>query len=332
MKFCRVSMEFELREESIPPGLPLPASGLRPATRRSPGSRGTEWAPRLRMRVAVDAGPRSPARVPEVALELVRLVGVPREDPGRRGRSGAPRARTGAGAASGPRRRGRRARGPCPPWDRSSGRRRRACPGGTLRATLPSGQADRGLDVHGGGKAGEQRKLRRIRRRRTVARPSGNPHRCGILAARGARGVDSSPISRRKNEDAVRLAPGSRCALVSVSLSAQTKISGTALVRQAGSDDSIPGGRRQRHDHGISPRSPARGRRPIEMAGSSRQGRLQRGRIGGPLRKSKDHGVHVGTMANGDKYYVHFQGTGTSTRITAARRAARGASRAAPAS
>jgi hypothetical protein len=27
--------------------------------------------------------------------------------------------------------------------------------------------------------------------------------------------------------------------------------------------------------------------------------------------KTKDHGIHVGTMANGDKYYVHFQSTGT---------------------
>src|SRR5262249_14023560 len=27
--------------------------------------------------------------------------------------------------------------------------------------------------------------------------------------------------------------------------------------------------------------------------------------------KTKDHGFHVGTMASGDKYYVHFQSTGT---------------------
>jgi hypothetical protein len=27
--------------------------------------------------------------------------------------------------------------------------------------------------------------------------------------------------------------------------------------------------------------------------------------------KTKEHGIHVGTMANGDKYYVHFSGTGT---------------------
>ena len=27
--------------------------------------------------------------------------------------------------------------------------------------------------------------------------------------------------------------------------------------------------------------------------------------------KTKDHGIHVGMMANGDKYYVHFQSTGT---------------------
>jgi len=27
--------------------------------------------------------------------------------------------------------------------------------------------------------------------------------------------------------------------------------------------------------------------------------------------KTKEHGIHVGTMANGDKYSVHFQGAGT---------------------
>ena len=98
--------------------------------------------------------------------------------------------------------------------------------------------------------------------------------------------------------------------LVSMSLSAQTKISGTLTCGRPDPMQSIP------TDDGNGTvmnlaRVSCTWSKAFDMAGSATKDgySVSASEVHGG--KSKEHGIHVGTMANGDKYYVHFQGTGT---------------------
>jgi hypothetical protein len=97
---------------------------------------------------------------------------------------------------------------------------------------------------------------------------------------------------------------------VSMGLSAQTKISGMLSCTKPDPMNSIP------TEDGAGTvmnlvKLSCTWSKPFDMAGvavkdgySVAASEIQAG-------KTKEHGIHVGTMANGDKYYVHFQATGT---------------------
>jgi len=98
--------------------------------------------------------------------------------------------------------------------------------------------------------------------------------------------------------------------LVATGLSAQTKISGTLSCARPDPVHSIPvedGSGTVMNLVKVS----CTWSKTFEMGGStSKDGySVAASEVHGG--KSKEHGVHVGTMANGDKYYVHFQATGS---------------------
>jgi hypothetical protein len=99
-------------------------------------------------------------------------------------------------------------------------------------------------------------------------------------------------------------------ALVSMTLSAQTKISGTLSCAKPDPLNSIA-----TNDGNGTVMNLAKvactWTKTFEMGGSaSKEGySVAASEVHGG--KSKEHGIHVGTMANGDKYDVHFQGMGT---------------------
>ena len=98
--------------------------------------------------------------------------------------------------------------------------------------------------------------------------------------------------------------------LVSMTLSAQTKISGTLSCGKADPVHSIATGDGEGSVMNLT-KSTCAWSKTFEMAGVAvKDGySVAASEVSGG--KSKEHGIHVGTMANGDKYYVHFQGTGT---------------------
>ena len=97
--------------------------------------------------------------------------------------------------------------------------------------------------------------------------------------------------------------------LASAVLSAQTKVSGTLSCAKADPAYSIPA------DDGNGTvislvKVACTWSKPFDMAGSAMKDGYTVAATETHGGKSKEHGVHVGTTANGDKYYVHFQGTG----------------------
>lgn len=98
--------------------------------------------------------------------------------------------------------------------------------------------------------------------------------------------------------------------LVSMTLSAQTKISGTLSCAKADPMNSIETG-----DGGGTVMNlvkvQCKWTKAFEMAGLAAKDGYSVAASEMSAGKTKDHGIHVGTMANGDKYYVHFQSTGT---------------------
>jgi len=98
-------------------------------------------------------------------------------------------------------------------------------------------------------------------------------------------------------------------ALVSVSLSAQTKISGTLSCAKPDPMSSIPVDDGNGTVMNLAKVS-CTWSKTFDMAGSSTKDGYSVAASEVHHGKSKEHGIHVGTMANGDKYYVHFQGTG----------------------
>jgi hypothetical protein len=98
--------------------------------------------------------------------------------------------------------------------------------------------------------------------------------------------------------------------LASVALTAQTKISGTL---SCGKPDPV---------HSIEVGDAGKGvmnlvkvsctwSKSFDMAGVATKDGYSVAASEVHAGKTKEHGIHVGTMANGDKYDVHFQGTGT---------------------
>ena len=98
--------------------------------------------------------------------------------------------------------------------------------------------------------------------------------------------------------------------LVSTALTAQTRISGTLSCTKPDPAYSIEVG-----DTGSSVMSlvkvPCTWSKSFDMAGVAVKDGYSVAAGEGNAGKTKDHGIHVGTMANGDKYTVHFQSTGT---------------------
>jgi hypothetical protein len=117
--------------------------------------------------------------------------------------------------------------------------------------------------------------------------------------------------------------------LVSAGLSAQTKISGTLSCAKAETMYSIPVEDGSGTVMGLG-KVPCTWSKAIEMAGSTGKDGYGVAAFEVQGGKSKDHGIHVGTMANGDKYYVHFQGSGTVNADHSGAGSGRGPSREAP--
>jgi hypothetical protein len=99
--------------------------------------------------------------------------------------------------------------------------------------------------------------------------------------------------------------------LASVALSAQTKISGTLSCVKPDPMNAIPVGDAEGSVMNLA-KVQCTWSKGMEMAGvTTKDGySVAAGEVHGG--KTKDHGIHVGNMANGDKYYVHFQSTGTA--------------------
>ena len=98
--------------------------------------------------------------------------------------------------------------------------------------------------------------------------------------------------------------------LVSMTLSAQTKISGTLSCVKPDPLNSIPTGDGEGTVMNLAKVS-CTWSKTFDMAGSTSKDGYSVAASEVHAGKSKEHGIHVSTMANGDKYYVHFQGTGT---------------------
>ena len=98
--------------------------------------------------------------------------------------------------------------------------------------------------------------------------------------------------------------------LASAVLTAQTKVSGTLSCAKADPAYSIEVG-----DTGKGVMSlvkvPCTWSKGMEMAGSATKDGYSVAASETHGGKTKEHGIHVGSMANGDTYSVHFQGTGT---------------------
>ena len=98
--------------------------------------------------------------------------------------------------------------------------------------------------------------------------------------------------------------------LASAALTAQTRISGTLQCGKADPVHSI-----EVADQGKAVMNlvkvPCTWSKTFDMAGVAVKDGYSVAATEVEGGKTKEHGIHVGTMANGDKYDVHFQGTGT---------------------
>jgi len=92
--------------------------------------------------------------------------------------------------------------------------------------------------------------------------------------------------------------------------SAQTKISGTLSCGKADPVHSLATGDGEGSVMNLA-KVQCAWSKPFEMAGVAVKDGYSVAASEVQAGKTKEHGIHVGTMANGDKYYVHFQGTGT---------------------
>jgi hypothetical protein len=92
---------------------------------------------------------------------------------------------------------------------------------------------------------------------------------------------------------------------------AQTKISGTLNCNKPDPAQSVDVGDHEKHSMGVS-KFQCTWTKPLEMGGSqTKEGTsVELGETTGD--KSSGRGVHWGTMATGDKYFVRYQGTSTS--------------------
>ena len=98
--------------------------------------------------------------------------------------------------------------------------------------------------------------------------------------------------------------------LVSAGLSAQTKISGTLSCPKPEQLHSIPTDDGNGTVMNLAKVS-CTWSKSFDMAGATTKDGYSVGASEVHGGKTKEHGIHVGTMSNGDKYYVHYQGTGT---------------------
>ena len=98
--------------------------------------------------------------------------------------------------------------------------------------------------------------------------------------------------------------------LASAVLTAQTKVSGTLSCAKADPAYSIPVG-----DAGQTVlnlvKVPCTWSKTFDLAGVATKDGYSVAASETHGGKTKEHGIHVGTMANGDTYSVHFQGTGS---------------------
>jgi hypothetical protein len=92
--------------------------------------------------------------------------------------------------------------------------------------------------------------------------------------------------------------------------SAQTKISGTLSCDKADPAHSIETGDAENTVMNLA-RVSCTWPKPMTIAGSTTKDGYSVAASEVRSGKTKEHGLHVGTLANGDKFYVHFQGTGT---------------------
>ena len=98
--------------------------------------------------------------------------------------------------------------------------------------------------------------------------------------------------------------------LASAALTAQTKVSGTLQCGKADPVHSIDVGDAGKGVMNLVKVS-CTWSKSFDMAGVATKDGYSVAASEVHAGKTKEHGIHVGTMANGDKYDVHFQGTGT---------------------
>jgi hypothetical protein len=105
------------------------------------------------------------------------------------------------------------------------------------------------------------------------------------------------------------------CVVMAIALAstarAQTKTSGTLHCNKPDPAHSIDVGDHEKHSMTVT-KFQCTWTKPFEMGGSeTKEGpSVELGETTGD--KSSGRGVHWGTMANGDKYFVRYQGTSTS--------------------
>ena len=91
---------------------------------------------------------------------------------------------------------------------------------------------------------------------------------------------------------------------------AQTKIAGTVQCAKADPQHMVPVGDRANHSLALA-KSNCTWTKPIEMAGLAAKDGVDTEFDDMTGNNSRGSGYFVGTMANGDKFYVRYQGTAT---------------------
>ena len=104
------------------------------------------------------------------------------------------------------------------------------------------------------------------------------------------------------------------CAIVcfaATTASAQTKVTGTAQFGKADSQQMLPAGDRPNHSLGIA-QLKCTWTKPQDIGGDKTKDGVSTESQDISGNNMRVHGIHVTTMESGDKYFVWYQGTGTT--------------------
>jgi hypothetical protein len=106
------------------------------------------------------------------------------------------------------------------------------------------------------------------------------------------------------------LAAAALC-LCAATAAAQNKVSGTAQCGKPDTSQMVPVGDRPDHSVGVE-QFKCTYPKPMEIGGDKTKDGVSSETVDASGNTSHAHGFHVATMESGDKFFVRYQGTGTS--------------------